>query len=184
MSLALMLASHDAISIVKGTTTFLTSRQSKWGTPWFILSCDTISIGITCHWNWCHLMPLASVSVSHDAYNINGTIIFLGQDDRSEVQHDYLGHMMPLAQASASCDANSIINGTIALLRSRWSKWSATWLSYHVMSLVTASHDADGFVSSTIIILMSRWSKWGRKWLFWSCNVISASFIWLVLCLS
>ena len=27
--LALMLASHDAISTVKGTTTFLTSRQSK-----------------------------------------------------------------------------------------------------------------------------------------------------------
>ena len=54
-------------------------------------SCDTIAIANAircCHWNWCHLMPLASVSVSHDAYSIiNGTIILLGQDDRSEVQN-------------------------------------------------------------------------------------------------
>ena len=64
------------------------------------------------------MMPL--VLVLHGAYSIiNGTIIFLGQDDRSEVQHDFLGHMMPLALASVSCDANSIVNGTITVLRSR-----------------------------------------------------------------
>ena len=43
------------------------------------------------------MMPLASMSVLYDAYSIiNGTIIFLGEDDRSEVQHDFPGHMMPL----------------------------------------------------------------------------------------
>ena len=55
------------------------------------------SIGITwCHWYWHHILLLTSGSVSHDAYSIiNGTIIFLGQDDRSELQHDILGHMIP-----------------------------------------------------------------------------------------
>ena len=65
-------------------------------------------------------MALASLSVSHDVYSIiNGTIIFLGQDDRSEVQHDFLGHMMPPVLASASCDAKSIVYATTALLRSK-----------------------------------------------------------------
>ena len=68
------------------------------------------------------MMPLTSVSESHDVYNIiNDTIIFLGQDHRSEVQHDFLGHMVPLALASAPYEANSIVNDTMALLRSRLS---------------------------------------------------------------
>ena len=74
------------------------------------------------------MMPL--VLVSHDATGIsvsetfahciiNGTIIFLGQDDRCEVQYDFLSHMIPLALTSASCDASSIVSGPTALLRSR-----------------------------------------------------------------
>ena len=123
---------HMMLSEVKGTTTFITSRQLKWGATWLFRSCDTIVIatGITwCHWCWCHMMSLALVSVLHDAYSIiNGTITPLGQDDISEVQHELLSHMMQLALASASCAANSIVNGTSSLPKSRWSKWSATWL--------------------------------------------------------
>ena len=108
-------------SIIKGATQFLASRQSTWGGTWHFWSCDiiAIAIGITwCHWFWCHVMPLASVSVSHDAYSIiNGTITFLG---KHEWQHDFLGHMIPLALASVSCDLNRILNGTFALLRSTW----------------------------------------------------------------
>ena len=79
MPFALMLASHDGISIVKETTTFFTSRPLKLGATWIFWSCNTIAIafGITwCLWFWCHMMPFASVSVSHDVYSIiNGTII-------------------------------------------------------------------------------------------------------------
>ena len=129
MPFALMLASHDVISIVKRTTTFLTSRKNSSMTFW---SCNriAIAIGITwCYLCWCHMMPLASVSVSHDAYIItNGTITFLGQDDGSEVQHGFLGHMIPLTLASALCEANITVNSIIAFLRSRWPKWSSTWL--------------------------------------------------------
>ena len=180
--MALMLASHDAISIVKETTIILSSRQSKWDVSWLFWSYDTIATGITwCHCCWCHMMSLASVSLSHNPYSIiNGIIIFLGQDDMSEEQHDLFGHMMSLELASASCDANSIVNGIIALLRSRLSKWSATWLfwSCDTIGTSTASHDTDGIVNSTITFLVSRCSKWGAKWLFWSCYAIGTSVTW------
>ena len=52
-------------------------KQSKWTMTFW--SCDTIAIATTCHWCWCHMMLLASVSVLHDAYSIiNGTIILFG----------------------------------------------------------------------------------------------------------
>ena len=87
-----------------------------------------------CHCQCHHMMPVASVSVSHNAYSIiNGTIIFLGQDDRSEVQCEFFGHMMPLTPSSASCDADRIVNGTTAFLGLRWLRWGVTWLFGHVM---------------------------------------------------
>ena len=68
------------------------------------------------------MIPLVLVSHDasvHDAYSmINGPIIILAYDDRSEVHHDFLGHMMLLPLPSAPYDANSIINGATALLRS------------------------------------------------------------------
>ena len=65
-------------------------------------------------------MPLMLVSLDAIGINVsvNGTIIFLGQDDRNEVQYDFLCHMVPMAMASVSCDANSLVNATIALPRS------------------------------------------------------------------
>ena len=119
-------------------------------------------------WHNCHchhMMPF--VLVSHNAYNIiNETIIFLGQDDRAEMPHDFLGHMMPLALALSltACVANNIVNDTIAVLSSRWSEWSATWLFWSCDTIRrSTSHDADGIINSTIRFLKSRWSKWGAK---------------------
>ena len=47
-------------------------------------------------------------------------LLYLGQDDKYQVQHDFSGHVMPLAPVSHAAD--SIINGTIAFLTSRPSK--------------------------------------------------------------
>ena len=46
----------------------------------------------------------------------------LVQDDQNEVQHDFFGHLVPLALVLVSHNVKGIINGTIAFLRSRWSK--------------------------------------------------------------
>ena len=57
--------------------------------------------------------------------------------------YDLFDHVMLLAQALASSDADGVINGIIIFLRSRWSKWGATWLFGfgHVMPLDSASHN-------------------------------------------
>ena len=73
MPLALMLASQDVTCIVKGTTTSLTSRQSKCGATWIfghvtqlILPLawhNATGVGVTlCHWHQCqcHVMLTAS----------------------------------------------------------------------------------------------------------------------------
>ena len=70
--LALVLASHDAVSICNVTIASLRSRQSKLNVMWLIWSYDTISTG-----TGIKTMPL--VLVSHDANNIiDGIIAFLG----------------------------------------------------------------------------------------------------------
>ena len=163
MPLALILASHVSISIVKETATFLTSKKSKWQATWLLWSCDTITIAngiIWCHCYWCHMIPLASVLVLHDACRIiNGTIIFLGHDDRSEVQHDFLGHMMPLALASASCDANTIYvwHHCIPYIKMIKMKCKHNFFG-HVTPLAPASapQNSDVIVNSTITFLTSR----------------------------
>ena len=124
------------------------------------------------------MMPLASLS--HDPHSIiNGMIIFLGQDNRSKVQHDFLSDMIPLAPTSASCDANSIVNGTIALPKSTWSKGSATLFFFchgTPMAPVSALHNADSFINSTFAFLRSRYSKWSATWYFWSCDGIGVTW--------
>ena len=49
----------------------------KTSLTWHFWSCDTIAIGIIwCHWWWCHIMPLGSVSVPHDDKSIiNGITV-------------------------------------------------------------------------------------------------------------
>ena len=71
--LALMLPSHDAVSILNVTITLLRSRLSKLDEAWLSWSCDMTATGtdiIWCQWFWCHMMPLVSVSVSHNANSI------------------------------------------------------------------------------------------------------------------
>ena len=59
----------------------------------------------------------------------NGTI-----NDWNKVWHDFFGLLMPvltpLALALASCNIHGVINGIIAFLKSRWSKWNARRLFY------------------------------------------------------
>ena len=61
--LALLLASHDAVSILNITITFLRSGQLKYDVTWLFWSCDTIATDIG------FMMPL--VLVSHDAIGIS-----------------------------------------------------------------------------------------------------------------
>ena len=118
-------------------------------------SCDTIATVIGISVTWC---------LKHHKWDH----YILGQDDRSEVQHDFLGCMIPLTLVSASCDANSIVNGTIPLLTSRYQNEVQHDFLGH-MTLVApalASHDADGIVNSAITFFVSRCSEWGATWLF------------------
>ena len=141
-------------SIVKGITTFLTSRQSKWGpiwlfgyvtqlllplashngigfsvsvTWWSFWSCDTIGTNITWHWQdhqWYHLHSLQKLIKMR--YNMIFLIMWY---------HWHLSwHHMT---------TNSIFSVTIAFLRSRQLKWHTTWLFDHMLLLVLVlvSHD-------------------------------------------
>ena len=178
MTLALVLASHDACQWhQKSTTAFLMSRQSKWYA--------TSVFG--------HLLPLPLASVPcHGNSILNGTIAFLwprwvkcstiwllvmqchwhwhqhymilmapllslSSGDQNEVQHDFLGHVIPLASALASHDADCIVNATITFLMSRQSKWGATWLFGYMMPLVPVSVSRE--VNGIIAFLRSKWWK-------------------------
>ena len=115
-----------------------------------LASHDATCVGVK-WWHWDKCQSYMMLTTSEIA-----SLHFLGQGDRSEVQHDFLVHMMPLGLASASCDAKSIDNDNTALLRSRWSKWSATWLFGYVTPASTLHH-ADSIVNSNITFLMSTW---------------------------
>ena len=78
--------------------------------------------------------------------------IFLVQDDYNEALHDFLGHFMPLSQTLESHDVDSIMNGTIEFIRSRWfeMRYNMTFLSCdttaircHIMLLVLVSTSGD-----------------------------------------
>ena len=113
MPLVPVSASCDTNSIINGTNAFLSLRQSNWGTTqcfgyvktWVQEICDANSV-------------------------INGT-----NDNPNGVQQVFFGHVMSLALALALCDADSIINVTIAFLRSWQLKWGTTWLLGHVIPL-------------------------------------------------
>ena len=65
-SVALILMSCDATSIVNGTTAFLRSRTLKWDVTWHLWSCDTIFDGISImswqqHHQWHHCIPWVKI---------------------------------------------------------------------------------------------------------------------------
>ena len=71
-----------------------------------------------------HMMPMElSIALQHR----------LGQDNWNNVQHNFLHHVMQLMLMPVSHDANSVINGTIPFLRSRWSKsnFLDMWYLWH-----------------------------------------------------
>ena len=113
MPLALVTALHAANCVENDTIAFVWSRRSKWKTKWLLF--------MWCHWckHQHHVtLMLSTMAPSH----------FLGQDNQNEVQYDFFGYLMPLALESD--DANAIVNSTTAILRSRQSKWGATWLFF------------------------------------------------------
>ena len=131
MQLTLVLASHDAISILNVIIIFLRSRQSKLDITWFFWSRNTTAtgIGIICHWCWCHKMPIRSVLASHDANSIiNDIIVFLRERQLKLYAIYVYGHVTPLA--SATHNTNDIISGTTTFLKSRQLKWDEKWLSW------------------------------------------------------
>ena len=64
-------------------------------------------------WHQHHVMPMA-LSIA--------PLYSLGQDHCTNVQHNFLSILMPLMLVSMSHNANSVIDGTILFVRSRWSK--------------------------------------------------------------
>ena len=84
--MALALASHDANSTDNSTTAFLISRQLKLGITQLFWSCDLIG-----HQLWHHVMLMASpIAPLHP----------LGQDNLTDVQHDFFGYVTPLVPVS------------------------------------------------------------------------------------
>ena len=73
------------------------------------------------------------------------------------------------ALVPASCDVDSIVNGTIAFLNSRWSKWGATWVSCTCNTVGISNGIMLIVLSITLLhfaFLRSWQLKWGTKWLF------------------
>ena len=95
-------------------------------------------------WHWHHVILMAlSIAQLH----------LLAQDDQNKVQHDYFGDDMSSAPVLTSYHANGIVNGTTVFIRSRQSKWGATWCLGHVMPLVLGltSYDSTCIINSTIV---------------------------------
>ena len=115
------------------------AQQWHHMTPMALLLAPLQSLGQD-NWNkvpydfFGHVMPLKPVSPMAPLHS-------LGQNKWNEVQHDIFGCVTALLLASHEA------NGTIAFLRSRQSKWGATWLFDYLMPL--ASHDTNGFANGT-----------------------------------
>ena len=134
MPLVLVSVSHDVNSIINGTITFNRLSQLKWEAAWLLVTwCHWYHIGIRwCHWyhHYHQMMPLALMLASCDDIPlvsglcdadsiINGTQEFLRPRWWKWGATCHFGHVTPLLPACASYDTKSIVNSTIALLRSR-----------------------------------------------------------------
>ena len=143
--------------------------------PLALVSCDDIGNGVSrmwYHWHY-HMMPRASTMAS---------LHFFGWDNWNEVWHNYFGHAMPLHQCwhhmmskALLCDANSIIDGITAFLKSKWPKWGATWIFFHlwhwhhVMPMVAS-------MASLHSLNQNNWNEVHHD--FWSCDTIGTSMRW------
>ena len=106
------------------------------------------------------MIPLASVSVLHDVYNItNGTITFLGQNDRSDVQHDFLGNICHL-----HCHQHNVMQTALFMVPLHSLGQDAqNGVQYdffgHMTPLAPASQNANSIITDTIAFLRSRGLK-------------------------
>ena len=101
------------------------------------------------HWHWHlhHVIPMALAIAPLHSW---------GQDNLNNVQHYILGYVIPLVLFSVSHYANSVINGNIPFLTSRWSKWDMTWLSGHVMAFAPASTSS---IPSPHLFSLDNWNE-------------------------
>ena len=203
LSLALTYAACDADSIVYATTAFVRSKWLKWGATWLFWSWHATSTDVGITWCYQHYqmnynipdiktikmmsnitfghvtqlpLPLESVSVSHYAYCIiSSTIIFLGQDDRSKLQHDFLIHICHWHWHQHQVMQTALLMAPLHSL-GQMIKMKCNKTFGHVTLLPPASHDTDGIINSTITLLISEQSKWGPKCLFQLCMATCASF--------
>ena len=105
------LASCNADGMINVKILCLRPRWLKSGATSLFQSCDPIGIDFICqewHHKWHHWIPKVKMI---ECYT---TCVF--------------HHVMPMVSVLASCDATDIVNGIIEFLRSRQSKWGATWL--------------------------------------------------------
>ena len=150
--LAQPLPSCDFNSIVNGTIDFLKSRCSEWSATWFFV--------IWSHWHQHqHDMTLMPFQWHH----------YIPYVQTTEVRCNMTCLVMLCQEASA------IINGIIAFIMSRWSKWGATWHFGHNMPLPAISHailsmacDTDANTSTGIKSYIT--SKQSSTWQMWRCH--------------
>ena len=160
MQLVLALVSYNVDGNVNGTMYLLAKDDQEEGQHDFWV--------MYCHWQHCILevktfeMKCNMISWSFDATGTGISVKWYQQhhqwhqcrlDNWNEVQQDFFSPVMPLIPKTGLiwfhwhwclCQVMllhcvSIINGTTAFVRLRWSKWSATWPSGHLMLLALAS---------------------------------------------
>ena len=98
---------------------------------------------------------------------------------QNELLHDLCGHVTPLALVSALHDPDTVDIDTIESLKSRQSKWGATWnvwssdtIGINVGVMWCHSHWSQYHVIP-VVSSIAQWFKWGTSWLFWLCDAIS-----------
>ena len=152
------LVSHVASSTVKGIIAFLRWRQSNWSAKWIFWSCNTNGTGVGLTWYWqyhqwhyyicCVKTIEMGCKMTFTSCDPTGTSI----SSTGYYRYSCWCHVTPLVPALVSHDVDSIINGTNALCRWRWSKWDATWHFGHVTPLVPESGPQDA--TSTCVGIM------------------------------
>ena len=71
--------------------------------------CSMNFLIIWCHWHLHHHHVMQKALLMAPLHSLD-------QDDKNEVQHDFIGYVTPLAPASASHDADGIVNSTTTFL--------------------------------------------------------------------
>ena len=171
---------HDPNGILNSPILFVRSRWLKQDAKWLFGSCDasgginsiTMTFSVIWHcWYWHehNVMPMALPITP---------LYSLHQDNWNSVQHNFFGYLMLLVLMSVSHEANSVSNGAITFVRSRWWKWDAALLFWSCNA-----------IGASISIMWCQWHyqfhhyiclvkifEMGCDMTFWSCDATGTSF--------